>query len=63
MDNRFVRMLIKLFDFDLEADLPTYCFSMLLLSNVILLALIGIRYKAFGQKFWDRFGLSIIFRF
>lgn len=63
MDNRFVRLFIKLFDFDLEADLPTYFSSLLLLSNVILLALIGIRFKAFWQKFWDWFGLSIIFRF
>jgi hypothetical protein len=63
IDNRFVRLLIKLFNFDSEANLPTYFSSLLLLSNGILLALIGIRYKALGQKFWGWFGLSIIFMF
>ncbi len=63
MDNKVPRLLIKLFDFDTEANLPTYFSSLLLLSNGILLALIGSRYKASGQKFWDWFGLSMIFVF
>jgi hypothetical protein len=52
IDHRFVRLPIKLFDFDSEANLPTYFSSLLPLFNGILLALIMIRYKALEQKFW-----------
>jgi hypothetical protein len=63
METKSLRLFIKLFDFNLEANLPTYFSSLLLLANGILLALIGCRYKALGQKFWYWYGLSAIFIF
>lgn len=57
------RLIIKLLDFNLEANLPTYFSSLVLLTNGILLALIGSRYKALNNKFWHWFGLAFIFVF
>ncbi|MBV7267662.1 hypothetical protein [Winogradskyella luteola] len=63
MNSKMTRLIIKLFDFNLEANLPTYFSSLVLLSNGVLLALIGSRHKAIGNKFWHWLGLSIIFVF
>lgn len=63
MESKIPRLLIKLFDFNLEANLPTYFSSLILLCNGVLLALIGSRYKAIGEKFWHWFGLAFIFFF
>lgn len=62
-ENNTARLFVKLFDFNLEANLPTYFSSLLLLANGILLGLIGSRYKVLGQKFWYWYGLSAIFIF
>jgi hypothetical protein len=63
MESKISRLIIKLFDFNLEANLPTYFSSLILLCDGILLALIGSRYKALGEKFWHWLGLSAIFVF
>ena len=63
MESKVTRLIIKLFDFNLEANLPTYFSSLILLCDGILLALIGSRYKALGEKFWHWLGLSAIFVF
>lgn len=63
MENKVSRLVIKLLDFNLEANLPTYFSSLLLMGNGFLLALIGSRYKALGQKFWHWYGLAAIFIF
>ncbi len=63
MGSKVSRLLIKLFDFNLEANLPTYFSSLVLLCNGVLLALIGSRYKSIGEKFRHWFGLSFIFAF
>ncbi len=63
MESKVSRLIIKLFDFNLEANLPTYFSSLILLCDGILLALIGSRYKALGEKFWHWLGLSAIFVF
>lgn len=63
MDSKVPRLLIKLFDFNLEANLPTYFSSLVLLVDGILLALIGKRYKALEKKFWHWYGLAGIFVF
>ncbi|MDB9781581.1 hypothetical protein OAB88_00545 [Winogradskyella sp.] len=62
-EDKVTRLLIKLFDFNLEANLPTYFSSLMLLADAILLALIGSRYKATGKKFWHWYGLAFIFVF
>ena len=57
------RLIIKLLDFNLEANLPTYFSSLILLMNGILLALIGARYKNLKEKYWHWLGLAAIFVF
>ena len=56
-------MIIKLLDFNLEANLPTFFSSLILLCDAILLALIGSRYKSLSQKYWHWLGLAFIFLF
>ncbi|WP_296381470.1 hypothetical protein [Winogradskyella sp.] len=63
MDNKVPRLLIKLLDFNLEANLPTYFSSLVLLFNGFILALIGKSHKTLGEKFWHWFGLAFIFVF
>ncbi|WP_412560491.1 MULTISPECIES: hypothetical protein [Winogradskyella] len=63
MDSKVTRLMIKLFDFNLEANLPTYFSSLTLMFNGFLLALIGFTHKKLGQKFWHWLGLSAIFIF
>lgn len=63
LEYKTTRLLIKLFDFNLEANLPTYFSSLVLLTNGILLGLIGSWYKALGEKFWGWLGLFAIFIF
>jgi hypothetical protein len=63
MESKVSRLIIKLFDFNLEANLPTYFSSLILLCDGILLGLIGSRYKALGENFSHWLGLSAIFVF
>ena len=63
MVSKVPRLIIKLLNFNLEANLPTYFSSLVLLTNGILLALIGSNYRNKGQKFWHWLGLSAIFIF
>lgn len=63
MENKVSRLVIKMLDFNLEANLPTFMSTLLLLCNGIILALIGRSYKKIGQKFWHWLGLSAIFVF
>ncbi|MFC0604185.1 hypothetical protein [Winogradskyella pulchriflava] len=63
MENKVSRLIIKMFDFNLEANLPTYFSSLLLMCNGFLLAIIGGSYKKIGQKFWHWYGLAAIFIF
>ena len=63
MESKVPRLLIKLFNVNLEANLPTYFSALLLLADAILLALIAYRKKALGEKFWHWIGLSTIFVF
>jgi hypothetical protein len=63
IDSKVPRLLIKLLDFNLEANLPTYFSSLVLLADAILLVLIAYGSKAAGEKFWHWIGLSFIFVF
>ena len=63
VDEKVPRLIIKLFDFNLEANLPTYFSSLILLINGILLALIGARYRILAEKYWHWIGLAAIFFF
>ena len=63
MESKVPRLLIKLFNVNLEANLPTYFSALVLLSDAILLALIAYRKKALGENFWHWIGLSTIFVF
>jgi hypothetical protein len=63
MESKVTRLIIKLFNVNLEANLPTYFSSLILLTNGILLALIAYGSKAKGGKFWHWIGLSGIFVF
>ena len=63
MESKVPRLLIKLFNVNLEANLPTYFSALVLLADAILLALIAYRKKALGEKFWHWIGLSTIFVF
>lgn len=63
MESKVLRLVIKMLDFNLEANLPTFMSTLLLLGNGIILALIGRSYKKLGQKFWHWLGLSAIFVF
>ena len=63
MDSKVTRLLIKLFDFNLEANLPTYFSSLVLMFNGFILAMIAFAHKKLGDKFWHWLGLSAIFIF
>ena len=63
LNEKIPRLIIKLLDFNLEANLPTYFSSLILLINGILLALIGAGYKNLAEKYWQWFGLAAIFVF
>lgn len=63
MDSKVTRLLIKLFDFNLEANLPTYFSSLVLMFNGFILAMIGFAHKRLGDRFWHWLGLSAIFIF
>ncbi|WP_299124388.1 hypothetical protein [uncultured Winogradskyella sp.] len=63
MESKVPRLLIKLFNVNLEANLPTYFSSLMLLANGILLAVIGYGSKEKSGKFWYWIGLSAIFVF
>ena len=63
MDSKIPRLIIKLLNFNLEANLPTYFSSLILLANAVLLAIIGFGVKSKGSKYWYWIGLSCIFVF
>lgn len=63
MENKVPRLIIKLLNVNLEANLPTYFSSLVLLADAILLAFIAYGSKAMGGKFWHWIGLSFIFVF
>ena len=63
MESKVPRLLIKLFNVNLEANLPTYFSALVLLADAILLALIAYRKKALGENFWHWIGLSTMFVF
>ncbi|WP_296317785.1 hypothetical protein [Winogradskyella sp. UBA3174] len=63
MEDKVTRLLVKLFNVNLEANLPTYFSALVLLGDSILLALIAFGSKALGEKFWHWIGLSAIFVF
>lgn len=63
VDQKMTRLITKLFDFNLEANLPTFFSSLVLLGNGILLLLIGARYKNLRKPFRHWFGLSFVFCF
>lgn len=55
--------IIQFFNFDTEANLPTFFSSLLLLFNGLLLAFIGFAEKQKNLKYLPWIGLSIIFIF
>jgi len=57
------RLLVKLLNVNLEANLPTYFSALVLLGDAILLAFIAYGSKAIGERFWHWIGLSAIFVF
>lgn len=63
MEDKVTRLLVKLLNVNLEANLPTYFSSLVLLADAILLAVIAYGSKAVGEKFWHWIGLSGIFVF
>lgn len=63
MEAKATRLLVKLLNVNLEANLPTYFSALVLLGDAILLALIAYGSKAVGGKFWHWIGLSGIFVF
>lgn len=63
MEDKVTRLLVKLLNVNLEANLPTYFSALVLLGDAILLAFIGFACKAVGDKFWHWIGLSAIFVF
>ncbi len=63
MEDKVTRLLVKLFNVNLEANLPTYFSALVLLGDAILLAFIAFGSKAIGEKFWHWIGLSAIFVF
>ena len=46
------RLLVKLLNVNLEANLPTYFSALVLLGDAILLAFIAYGSKAIGERFW-----------
>jgi hypothetical protein len=63
LESKVTRLLVKLLNVNLEANLPTYFSALVLLGDAILLALIAYGSKAIGGKFWHWIGLSSIFVF
>lgn len=63
LQDKVTRLVIKLLNVNLEANLPTYFSALILLGNAILLAFIAFGSKALGKKFWHWIGLSAIFVF
>lgn len=63
MEDKVPRLLIKFLNVNLEANLPTFFSSLVLLGHAILLALIAYGSKAMDGKFWHWIGLSFIFIF
>lgn len=63
MEDKVTRLLVKLLNVNLEANLPTYFSALVLLGDAILLAFIAYGCKAIGEKFWHWIGLSAIFVF
>ncbi|WP_400078489.1 hypothetical protein [Winogradskyella sp. R77965] len=63
MEEKVPRLLIKFFNVNLEANLPAYFSSLVLLIDGILLALIAYGSNAKGGKFWHWIVLSGIFVF
>ena len=63
MESKVTRLLVKLLNVNLEANLPTYFSALVLLGNAILLAFIAYGSKVIGEKFWHWIGLSAIFVF
>ncbi|WP_282032649.1 hypothetical protein [Winogradskyella eximia] len=63
MEDKVTRLLVKLLNVNLEANLPTYFSALVLLGDAILLAFIAYGSKALGEKFWHWIGLSGIFVF
>ncbi|WP_179346517.1 peptidase M48 Ste24p [Winogradskyella ursingii] len=53
--------LMHTFNFNLEANLPTYFSSLVLMGNAGLLFLIGRCWKREGKKYWKWMGLAVIF--
>ncbi len=50
MEGKVTRLLIKLLNVNLEANLPTYFSALVLLGDAILLAFIAFGSKAIGEK-------------
>ncbi|WP_179007526.1 hypothetical protein [Winogradskyella forsetii] len=63
VEDKVTRLLVKLLNVNLEANLPTYFSSLVLLADAILLALIAYGNRAIGGRFWHWIGLSLIFVF
>ncbi|WP_418639061.1 hypothetical protein [Winogradskyella sp.] len=63
MDAKATRLLVKLLNVNLEANLPTYFSALVLLGDAILLAFIALGNKAKGGYFWHWVGMSAIFVF
>lgn len=59
----FYEKVVRYFNFDTEANLPTFFSSLLLLFNGLLLAFIGFAEKQNNRKFMPWLGLSFIFIF
>jgi len=53
--------LMHTFNFNLEANLPTYFSSLVLMGNAFMLFLIGYCWKSQGRKYWKWLGMAVIF--
>ncbi|PCJ94921.1 MAG: hypothetical protein COA50_11100 [Flavobacteriaceae bacterium] len=63
LEEKIPRLIIKLFDFNLETNLPTYFSSLVLLINGFLLMIIGSAHKKTNKKFYYWYGLAVVFCF
>ncbi|WP_405570569.1 hypothetical protein [Winogradskyella sp. Asnod2-B02-A] len=63
MEDKVTRLLVKLFNVNLEANLPTFFSALVLLGDAILLAFIAFGNKKKGEYFWHWIGLSGVFVF
>lgn len=62
LESGFWYKIVHTFNFNLEANLPTYFSSLVLLGNAILLAMIAYGQKSIGDnKYWKWLGLAFIF--